>query len=75
MKRIIVEKSSSTIYYKKDAYHFYYTEPLSIKAVRFSDEEWESVLRDCSEMKSKYLPTAILDKEWFVRVFGSFIED
>lgn len=75
MKRIIIEKSSPKIYYKGSEYHFYYTEPLSVKAVRFSDEEWESVLRDCSEMKSKYLPTAILDKDWFVRVFGSFIED
>lgn len=75
MKRIIVEKSPARIYYKKDAYHFYYTEPLSTKAVRFSDEEWESVLRDCSEMRSKYLPTAILDKDWFVRVFGSFVEN
>lgn len=75
MERIIIEKSSSKVYYKKDAYYFYYTEPLSVKAVRFSDEEWESVLRDCSEIKSKYLPTAILDKDWFVRVFGSFVED
>ena len=75
MKRIIIERSSSTVYYKKDASHFYYTEPLSTKAVMFSDEEWEFALRDCEEMKNKYLPTAILDKDWFVRVFGSFIED
>lgn len=75
MERIIIEITSSTLYYKKDAYHFYYTEPFSVKAVRFSDEEWKSVLRDCSEIKSKYLPTAILDKDWFVRVFGSFVDD